>query len=99
MRMNVEYIEVGRVCISRAGHDKGALYMICRVLDDRYVLVCDGKRRKLDSPKKKQVKHLKLTGQLAHTVAEKLRSEKKAYDFEIAGALEHYASSFTGKEG
>ena len=97
--MNVEYIKVGRVCISRAGHDKGVLYVICCVLDDRYVLICDGKRHKFDNPKKKQVKHLMLTPYIAQSVAKKWRSEERVYDFEIAGALDAYRSSFTDKEG
>lgn len=49
----------GRVVISLSGHDKGCWYAVVSVLDDRYVLLCDGKTRKLAKPKRKQGKHLR----------------------------------------
>lgn len=51
--------EAGRVVISTQGHDKGRWYAVISVLDERYLLLCDGETRKLAKPKKKQVKHLK----------------------------------------
>ena len=97
--MDVEYIEVGCVCCSLAGHDRGAYYIVCRVVDSRYVLLCDGKRRTLKNPKKKQVKHLAVKPYLAQPVADKLRGGAAVYDFEIAGALKAYQNGSTGKEG
>ena len=97
--MDVEYIKVGCVCCSRAGHDRGTYYMVCQVLDSKYVLLCDGKRRGLQNPKKKQIKHLVFRPLLASPVAEKLRSGAAVYDFEIAGVLKAYQNSPTGEEG
>ena len=51
--------EAGRVVISTQGHDAGRWYAILTVLDDRNVLLVDGDTRKLEKPKKKQVKHLR----------------------------------------
>lgn len=41
-----------------AGRDKGKYFAVIEVLDENYVLICDGRRRKLDSPKRKKIKHL-----------------------------------------
>ena len=38
---------------SKAGHDKGCVFFVVEVLDDEYVLIADGGRRKYDSPKKR----------------------------------------------
>ena len=51
-------LEAGRVvCVTR-GHDAGSWCAVLQVLDERMVLLCDGKLRTLEKPKKKQVKHL-----------------------------------------
>lgn len=51
-------LEAGRVvCVTR-GHDAGNWYAVLQVLDERMVLLCDGRLRTLEKPKKKQVKHL-----------------------------------------
>ncbi len=54
-------MERGTVVIASAGREKGGLYAVVQVLDDRYVLIADGKRRPLEKPKKKNIAHLKRT--------------------------------------
>ncbi len=99
--MNVEYIEVGRVCVSKAGHDKGALYVVYKALDESHVMLVDGVRRPLSNPKKKKVKHIRGTAHLLDDLAEKFSGEKKVFDFEIAKALDEIKQdiSIKGKEG
>lgn len=53
-------ILVGRVVISSAGHD-GGRRMVVTGADGGFVFVADGKERKLDSPKKKNIKHVRTT--------------------------------------
>ena len=49
--------ERGEIVKSLAGRDKG--YLLCVVgYDEEFVLVCDGKERRLERPKKKNPKHL-----------------------------------------
>lgn len=97
--MDAEYIEVGCVCVSRAGHDKGKHYLVMEVQDERFVLLCDGMRRTLRNPKKKQIKHIALGNWVAQAIAAKVRSQKSVYDFEVANALDAYVTTLTGKEG
>ena len=51
---------VGRVVISNAGRDKEKVMVIVKETEN-YLLVCDGKERRLTRPKRKNPKHLKLT--------------------------------------
>lgn len=53
-------IKAGSVVISSAGHDKGR-FMLVVGADGGRVLVADGKERKLESPKKKNIKHIRCT--------------------------------------
>ena len=53
-------IKAGNVVISSAGHDSGRFMLVVRA-DGGYVFLADGKERKLDSPKKKNIKHIRMT--------------------------------------
>lgn len=50
----------GLVVRSSAGHDKYSFQVVVESFD-KYVLVCDGKKRPLERPKKKNFIHLKPT--------------------------------------
>ncbi|MDD3400289.1 MAG: RNA-binding protein [Eubacteriales bacterium] len=54
-------ISVGDVVLSKAGRDANRAFVVTQVLDETYVLLCDGELRKLDKPKKKKLKHIKET--------------------------------------
>lgn len=51
----------GEVVFSAAGHDQGSFYAIVAVGEDGCPLIADGRRRKLQSPKRKNPKHLRPT--------------------------------------
>ncbi|NMB09075.1 MAG: KOW domain-containing protein [Tissierellia bacterium] len=51
-------LKKGQLVRSIRGRDKGTIQVVIDLLDDSHVLVVDGKRRKLDTPKKKKIKHL-----------------------------------------
>lgn len=52
------------VVLSTAGHDKKKVFAVVGFSGADYVLIADGKIRKLEKPKKKKLKHLKLIGRL-----------------------------------
>ena len=51
---------VGKIVFSNAGRDKGK-YLVVINCDEIYVWVADGKERKLETPKRKNIKHISLT--------------------------------------
>lgn len=53
-------IEPGMVVRSAAGHDMGAFYLVLSV-EGKLALLADGRRRKLENPKRKSVRHLRKT--------------------------------------
>ena len=85
-------ISVGSVVYSRAGRDAGIFFLVVEVVDDNFVLLCDGDVRKLAKPKKKKVKHVKNTGDVLENIGEKLQKGTKVYDAEIFSALRRYNS-------
>ena len=55
-----EKTRVGQVTRCTSGREANRLFFIVKIIDSQYVLISDGKKRKLDRPKLKKVKHLKL---------------------------------------
>lgn len=84
----------GRFARSGAGHDAGTVYLIVRE-EERQVYLCDGRLHPLDKPKKKNLKHVKLTDVfLEGDFLERLRKNEKIFDHEIRYAIKTIA----GKE-
>ncbi len=54
-------LERGTVVRSLAGRDSNRLLAVMQA-DEKSVLVCDGKERPIDRPKKKNVRHVEATG-------------------------------------
>lgn len=79
---------IGRVCTSRAGHDKGRAFLIVGVHDDNHVLICDGDTRKLSQPKKKKLQHLHIEPQKADEIANKFAECKEILDADVRKALQ-----------
>ncbi len=53
-------IVVGALVKSKAGRDKGRLFIVLQMLDEQFVTIADGDLRKIESPKKKKKKHLQV---------------------------------------
>lgn len=67
---------IGRIVRSCAGRDSGKFLVVIKT-DEGFVYVADGKERKLASPKKKSLKHVKPTNTVIDTESltdKKLRS-------------------------
>ncbi|MBQ8230992.1 MAG: KOW domain-containing RNA-binding protein [Lachnospiraceae bacterium] len=58
----------GKFAISRAGHDKGNVYVVVAA-DDKYVYLADGRLKTLAAPKKKNIRHIQIVNQ---TIADDL---------------------------
>ncbi len=78
---------LGQVVLSTSGRDKGTHFIVYEIVDKNYVMVVDGKIRKLEKPKKKKIKHLKLKPQVMLKVADKIKAKAVIFDSEIASGL------------
>ncbi len=83
----------GGIAISTQGRDEGRYYLIKEVLPGGYILVCDGNYKKLASPKKKSLKHVKLLPQIAGSIAEKFSNGGKVFDSEVYSALKNIGAA------
>ena len=76
-------VKVGQVVESKAGRDKGVFMIIYSIIDDKYVTVVDGSYRKIENPKKKKLKHLHLTQNVAGKFVENIQTGKVPTNEEV----------------
>lgn len=89
----MERVKAGMMAWSRAGHDRGKLYVIVEV-GEEFVWLSDGRLRPLDNPKKKRWKHIQVRKQIPEELRgllweqvrnEEIRRSIKAVQQEISG--------------
>ena len=73
-------LSVGQIVKSKAGRDREECFIVYEIIDDEYVLLVDGKTRKISKPKKKKVKHL----QKYKTVIDNFKTMKEQNEFNDA---------------
>ena len=88
MKMKIPVI--GGICQSTQGRDKDRFYLIREIYSDGSVGVVDGNFRKLASPKKKNLKHIRLLPEKAEAIAEKFSDGRQVFDTEVFSALKSY---------
>lgn len=88
--MKVKVPVIGGICQSTQGRDKDRYYVIRIIFEDGTVGVVDGNFKKLASPKKKNLKHLRLLSDKAETIAAKFADGRQVFDSEIYSALKLY---------
>ena len=71
---------------STAGRDEGDLFFVLDIQEE-FLLLVDGKRRRVENPKRKKCKHVAFVGESHSVVAEKIRSSEKITNSELRKAL------------
>lgn len=79
--------EPGRLAVSSQGRDKGRWLVIVALQDGEHVLVADGRMRKIEKPKKKRVKHLRITPHRAEDIAQALIKGKPLLNSDLRKAI------------
>ena len=76
----------GDVVRSLAGRDKGRLFFVL-ACDGQYAILADGRMRKLETPKRKKLRHVQAVSRPGTPVAEKLLSGDRVLNSELRKEL------------
>ena len=85
-----ENMSVGQVVMSKAGRDKGRIFLILDIIDPGYVSIVDGISRKLANPKRKKIKHLIVYNTILSELKDNLENNIKINDAYIRKILEPF---------
>ena len=81
------------IIVSLAGRDKGKYFYVMDV-EENYVLIADGKGRKLENPKRKKLKHVRRVSRTETRVADKIRRGDKVLNSELRRDLATFGQQF-----
>ena len=87
-------VHPGDAVRATAGHDREDLFLVLREEGD-FLWLVDGKRRKLETPKKKRRKHVASAGVWTHPVTGRLREGAPVLDSEVRKALAVFRKRFS----
>ena len=74
---------------SGAGRDKGKLFVVLAV-EGEYLLLADGKSRKVEAPKRKKRRHVLFVSAEETRLSEKIKSKEKFTNSELRRTLAAY---------
>ena len=75
--MELTDLDIGQIVKSKAGRDKGKFFVVFEKIDAKYVLIVDGSLRRIDKPKKKQIKHLAKTNIISNEIRAAILNNEK----------------------
>ena len=84
------------IVISLAGRDKDKLFYVIEI-EDNYVLLADGKGRKLENPKRKKLKHVRRVTRTETRVATKILNGDKVLNSELRRDLATFGQQFNSQ--
>ena len=84
------------IVISLAGRDKDKLFYVMDT-EDNYVLIADGKGRKLENPKRKKLKHVRRVTRTETRVATKILNGDKVLNSELRRDLATFGQQFNSQ--
>ena len=91
-------MNVADIVVSLNGRDAGKRFIVIAV-EDEYSLLADGKGRRIEKPKRKKNKHIKLKTKADSLTAEKLTAGEKITNNEIRRLLATHAAEESNEGG
>ncbi len=83
-------MKIGEVVYSIAGRDSGRYYIITEIENEDRVKVADGEIKSIKNAKRKNIRHIKSSGDVLEKIAQKLINNEQVFDSEIKSALRSY---------
>ena len=75
-----------------AGRERGKLFYVLET-DGDYLLLADGKSRKVEAPKRKKRKHVRFVADTGDRVAGKIRENEKITNSELRKSIASYTDA------
>ncbi len=90
-------IDKADIVVSLNGRDRGKRFVVLAT-EDNYALLCDGITRRIEKPKRKKIKHMRLESKDTGRTAMKIINGEKVTNSEIRRSLAEYSLQ-SGEKG
>ncbi len=82
--------QLGEIVVSTAGRDRGKLYLVVNIINDNYLEVADGDKKRMERPKRKNIKHLNSTRYIDEELSIWLSHGKRVRNEDLKKCLKDY---------
>lgn len=82
---------IGQVVRIRQGREAGQFAVVIRIIDERFVLLADGEKRKYDRPKKKNLHHIEVMDFISPEVQSSLLETGRVTNGKLRFAIAKFA--------
>jgi ribosomal protein L14E/L6E/L27E len=82
-RQPIAKMAVGQLVISRCGRDRGEAYLVLELIDETSVYLVNGDKRRIENPKRKNIKHLWFCPAMAETLAGAWEAGQQVSNIEV----------------
>ncbi|MFF2890722.1 hypothetical protein [Paenibacillus sp. NPDC057967] len=83
--------QVGQIVKVLRGKDEESYAVVIGIIDERFVMIADGDKRRFDSPKKKNVLHLQLQPAISQEVTTSLQESGRVTNAKLRYVIQKYA--------
>jgi large subunit ribosomal protein L14e len=84
---------IGRLVRVLRGKAQGGYAVIIGIVDERFVLIADGDKRRFDDPKKKSLQHLELLPTVGAEVASSIDETGRVTNAKLRYVIQRYTAS------
>ena len=89
-------MDIANLVQATAGREQGKYFFVLET-DGEYLLLADGKSRRLEKPKRKKRKHIEQIPRTESRIAEKIRNGDKVLNSELRRELAVFSQKFNSQ--
>ncbi|HHW29272.1 MAG TPA: RNA-binding protein [Syntrophomonadaceae bacterium] len=93
-----DQIKVGQLVCSKRGRDRGRFYFVLEIKDDTFVYLVDGEKRRMDNPKPKNIRHLKVYPVVAEELAQEWEAGKNPGNSQVRKIIAQFKQNLLEQE-
>ncbi len=90
-------LKIGEIVEVLKGRERGK-YMIVMAMQERFVILADGDKRKYDQPKRKNVRHVRTTEVIAEEIIDSMKENGRVSNAKLRYVIQDYLSNHLSTE-
>jgi large subunit ribosomal protein L14e len=85
--------QIGQIAFVLRGKDEGGYAVVIGIVDERFVLIADGDKKRFDRPKKKNIAHLELQSVISTEVVNSMNETGRVTNAKLRYAIQKFVQA------
>lgn len=85
--------QIGQIAFVLRGKDEGGYAVVIGIVDERFVLIADGDKKRFDRPKKKNIAHLELQSVINTEVVNSMNETGRVTNAKLRYAIQKFVQA------